>query len=134
MPLIELQQRHSHVPRTGELLAEILHLPAGTRGALPQEPRRAIDQFLFEPALPIYLVDTPERYPRNKIKLKCQSGDEDQTDQAQKGSHFAPIAHQRLVSLVSSVSSRVNLKRDTTTIWSALRRMASLNCKKGPVP
>ncbi len=42
-------------------------LPAGTRGALPQEPRRAIDQFLFEPALPIYLVDTAERYPRNKV-------------------------------------------------------------------
>jgi hypothetical protein len=47
-------------------------LPAGTRGALPQEPRRAIDQFLFEPALPIYLVDTPERYPRNKVlQIDC---------------------------------------------------------------
>jgi hypothetical protein len=42
-------------------------LPPGTRGALPQEPRRAIDQYLFEPALPIYLVDTPERYPNNKV-------------------------------------------------------------------
>jgi len=47
-------------------------LPAGTRGALPQEPRRAIDQFLFEPALPIYLVDTPERYPRNRVlQIDC---------------------------------------------------------------
>jgi hypothetical protein len=47
-------------------------LPAGTRGALPQEPRRAIDQFLFEPALPIYLVDTPARYPRNKVlQIDC---------------------------------------------------------------
>ena len=47
-------------------------LPAGTRGALPQEPRRAIDQFLFEPALPIYLVDTAERYPRNKVlQIDC---------------------------------------------------------------
>lgn len=47
-------------------------LPSGTRGALPQEPRRAIDQYLFEPALPIYLVDTPERYPRNKVlQMDC---------------------------------------------------------------
>jgi len=42
-------------------------LPQGTRGALPQEPRRAIDQFLFEPALPIYLVDSKTRYPNNKV-------------------------------------------------------------------
>lgn len=42
-------------------------LPPGTRGALPQEPRRAIDQYLFEPALPILLVDTPQRYPNNKV-------------------------------------------------------------------
>jgi hypothetical protein len=42
-------------------------LPQGTRGALPQEPRRAIDQHLFEPALPICLVDTPDRYPNNTV-------------------------------------------------------------------
>ena len=47
-------------------------LPAGARGGLPQEPRRAIDQFLFEPALPIYLVDTPERYPNNTVlEIDC---------------------------------------------------------------
>ena len=43
------------------------HLPPGTRGGLPQELRRAINQFLFEPALPIYLKDTPERYPNNRV-------------------------------------------------------------------
>lgn len=42
-------------------------LPKGTRGALPQEPRRALNQFLFEPALPLYLKDTPKRYPKNKV-------------------------------------------------------------------
>lgn len=42
-------------------------IPTGTRGALPQEVRRALNQFLFEPALPIYLKDSPERYPRNKV-------------------------------------------------------------------
>lgn len=42
-------------------------MPTGTVGALPQEVRRAIDQFLFEPALPLYLKDTPERYPKNKV-------------------------------------------------------------------
>ena len=47
-------------------------LPAGVRGALPQEPRRAIDQYLFEPALPIYLVDSKERYPNNKVlEMDC---------------------------------------------------------------
>ncbi|MEQ1935656.1 MAG: hypothetical protein ABL962_17500, partial [Fimbriimonadaceae bacterium] len=47
-------------------------LPPGSRGALPQEPRRAIDQYLFEPALPIYLVDNEERYPNNKVlQMDC---------------------------------------------------------------
>lgn len=42
-------------------------LPAGSRGGLPQEVRRALNQFLFEPALPIYLKDSKERYPNNKV-------------------------------------------------------------------
>jgi hypothetical protein len=42
-------------------------LPPGTRGGLPQEVRRAINQFLFEPALPIYLKDSPARYPNNTV-------------------------------------------------------------------
>lgn len=59
--------------RTGTLIKLYDYdLPSGTRGALPQEPRRAIDQFLFEPALPILLVDTPERYPNNKVlQIDC---------------------------------------------------------------
>ncbi len=42
-------------------------LPSGSRGGLPHEVRRAINQFLFESALPIFLKDTPERYPNNKV-------------------------------------------------------------------
>src|SRR5207237_4789865 len=42
------------------------------------------------------------------------------------------VSGHRLVSLVSRVSSRVNLKRETTTIWSARRRMASENRPNGP--
>lgn len=42
-------------------------LPSGSRGGLPQEVRRSLNQFLFEPALPIYLKDSPERYPNNKV-------------------------------------------------------------------
>lgn len=59
--------------RTGTLIKLFDYdLPAGTRGALPQEPRRAIDQHLFEPALPVYLVDNKERYPNNKVlQIDC---------------------------------------------------------------
>lgn len=42
-------------------------LPPGTRGGLPQEVRRALNQHLFEPTLPIYLKDSPARYPKNKV-------------------------------------------------------------------
>lgn len=42
-------------------------IPTGVRGGLPQEFRRALNQYLFEPALPIYLKDSPERYPKNKV-------------------------------------------------------------------
>lgn len=64
---------HNRKFRTGTLIKLYDYdLPAGTRGALPQEPRRAIDQFLFEPALPIYLIDSKERYPNNKIlQIDC---------------------------------------------------------------
>ncbi|MBB5036147.1 hypothetical protein [Prosthecobacter dejongeii] len=59
--------------RTGTIIKLYdYQLPPGTRGALPQEPRRAIDQYLFEPALPIYLVDNEKRYPNNKVlQMDC---------------------------------------------------------------
>ena len=38
----------------------------------------------------------------------------------------------RAATLASSVSSRVNLKRETTTIWSAWRRMPAVNAPNGP--
>ena len=68
-PLTELDVGLSNrVFKTGTIIKLYDYdLPAGTRGALPQEPRRAIDQYLFEPALPIFLVDSKGRYPNNKI-------------------------------------------------------------------
>lgn len=64
---------HNRKFKTGSLIKLFDYdLPAGTRGALPQEPRRAIDQFLFEPALPIYLVDSKDRYPNNNVlQIDC---------------------------------------------------------------
>jgi hypothetical protein len=43
-------------------------LPQEARGgAITHDFRRSINEFLFEPALPILLVDSKERYPKDKV-------------------------------------------------------------------
>ncbi len=73
------------------------NLPVGSRGALPQEVKRAINQFLFEPALPIYLKDTPERYPHNKnLEGDCfglkRRLEDDESKYVEE--HFTDVVHQ----------------------------------------
>lgn len=41
-------------------------LPSGSRSVISRDLNQSINEFLFEPALPIYTVDRPERYPDDK--------------------------------------------------------------------
>ncbi|HUU00984.1 MAG TPA: hypothetical protein VM425_06050 [Myxococcota bacterium] len=51
--------------KTGTILKLYSYdLPSGARS--PRELNQSINEFLFEPALPLYTIDTPERYPNDK--------------------------------------------------------------------
>ncbi|MGO8677247.1 MAG: hypothetical protein ACLQVX_15420 [Limisphaerales bacterium] len=41
-------------------------LPQGARSVISRDLNQSINEFLFEPALPIYTIDKPDRYPRDK--------------------------------------------------------------------
>ena len=41
-------------------------LPAGSRSVISRDLNQSINEYLFEPALPILTVDTEERYPKDK--------------------------------------------------------------------
>lgn len=41
-------------------------LPAGVRSVISKDLNQSINEFLFEPALPLYTIDKAERYPRDK--------------------------------------------------------------------
>lgn len=41
-------------------------LPSGSRSVISRDLNQSINEFLFEPALPIYTIDRPERYPDDK--------------------------------------------------------------------
>jgi len=41
-------------------------LPAGSRSVISRDLNQSINEFLFEPALPLYTIDRPERYPDDK--------------------------------------------------------------------
>jgi hypothetical protein len=41
-------------------------LPWGARSVISRDLNQSINEFLFEPALPIYTIDKPERYPLDK--------------------------------------------------------------------
>lgn len=58
-------------------------LPSGARS--PRELNQSINEYLFQPALPLYTIDTPERYPNDKalarhlFGLKRRLEDDDST-------------------------------------------------------
>jgi hypothetical protein len=41
-------------------------LPEGSRSVISRDLNQSINEFLFEPALPVYTIDKPERYPNDK--------------------------------------------------------------------
>jgi hypothetical protein len=41
-------------------------LPGGARSVISRDLNQSINEFLFEPALPIYTIDKPERYPHDR--------------------------------------------------------------------
>lgn len=42
------------------------NLPAGSRSVISRDLNQSINEFLFEPALPVYTIDTEERYPKDR--------------------------------------------------------------------
>lgn len=41
-------------------------LPAGSRSVISRDLNQSINEYLFEPALPVYTIDTEERYPDDR--------------------------------------------------------------------
>ncbi len=41
-------------------------LPSGARSVISRDLNQSINEFLFEPALPVYTIDRAERYPRDR--------------------------------------------------------------------
>jgi len=41
-------------------------LPSGARSVISRDLNQSINEFLFEPALPVYTIDKAERYPKDK--------------------------------------------------------------------
>lgn len=42
------------------------NLPPGSRSVISRDLNQSINEYLFHPALPIFTIDTPERYPHDK--------------------------------------------------------------------
>ena len=61
------------------------NLPAGSRSVISRDLNQSLNEFLFEPALPILTVDTKERYPDDKnleralfgLKRRLEQDDKD---------------------------------------------------------
>ena len=56
-----------HLFKTGSVIKLYSYdLPEGSRSVISRDLNQSINEFLFEPALPIYTIDKPERYPLDK--------------------------------------------------------------------
>jgi len=53
--------------RTGSIIKLYSYnLPPGSRSVISRDLKQSINEFLFQPALPIYTIDKSERYPKDK--------------------------------------------------------------------
>ena len=41
-------------------------LPSGSRSVISRDLNQSLNEYLFEPALPLFTIDQPERYPRDR--------------------------------------------------------------------
>lgn len=57
---------HNRVFTTGTVIKLYSYnLPSGSRSVISRDLNQSINEFLFEPALPVYTVDIKERYPKD---------------------------------------------------------------------
>ncbi len=58
---------HKHKFKTGTIIKLYSYdLPAGSRSVISRDLNQSINEFLFEPALPIYTIDKKDRYPDDR--------------------------------------------------------------------
>lgn len=58
---------HNRVFTTGTIIKLYSYnLPSGSRSVISRDLNQSINEFLFEPALPVYTIDTKERYPKDR--------------------------------------------------------------------
>lgn len=57
---------HNRKFRSGTVIKLFSYdLPVGSRSVISRDLNRSLNEYLFEPALPIYTIDTKERYPKD---------------------------------------------------------------------
>jgi hypothetical protein len=58
---------HNRLFETGTIIKLYSYdLPSGSRSVISRDLNQSINEFLFEPALPIYTIDQKERYPEDR--------------------------------------------------------------------
>lgn len=58
---------HNRLFSTGTIIKLYSYnLPSGSRSVISRDLNQSINEFLFEPALPVYTIDTKERYPKDR--------------------------------------------------------------------
>lgn len=58
---------HNRNFRTGTIIKVYSYdLPAGARSVISRDLNQSINEYLFSPALPLYTIDKPERYPKDR--------------------------------------------------------------------
>lgn len=58
---------HNRMFTTGSIMKLYSYdLPAGARSVISRDLNQSINEFLFEPALPVYTIDKKERYPKDR--------------------------------------------------------------------
>ncbi len=66
---------HNKVFKTGSIIKLYSYdLPEGARSVISKDLKDRVDEFLFEPALPLLMVDKKERYPKDRELQRLSFG------------------------------------------------------------